>query len=313
MDDKRQAGIAGGSAMAVGRPRLGFIGIGLMGEAMVRRLRERGWAVTVWNRDPARLETVLPHGAVRADSPAAVAEASDIVLICVLHTAAVEACVFGPGGIAEAARPPRLLIDMSTIDPAATRGFAARLRDGTGTGWVDAPISGGPDAARAGTMAVMAGGAPDDIAAARPIMADLAANFTAMGPVGAGQTTKMINQAIVGAGFVVMAEALALAERSGIDAAQLPACLASGLADSNLLRRIFPQMQQRAFEPPKSFARQLLKDLNALAAFSDGLGLALPMAEAARAQYAAHVEKGGGMRDSAAIIDLYGADRKSHP
>jgi 3-hydroxyisobutyrate dehydrogenase len=288
--------------------RLGFIGIGLMGEAMVERLRAQGWPVTVWNRDPERLARVLALGATAAASPAAVAEASDIVLMCVLHTDAVEACVFGENGIAKAARGPRLLIDMSTIDPAATRDFAARLHAAIGTGWVDAPISGGPDAARAGTMAVMAGGAPDDIAAARPVMADLAANFTPMGPVGAGQTTKMINQAIVGAGFVVMAEALALAERSGIDAAALPACLANGLADSNLLRRIFPQMQQRAFDPPKSFARQLLKDLNALAGFADGLDLTLPMAQAARAQYAAHVENGGGMRDSAAIIDLYDRD-----
>jgi 3-hydroxyisobutyrate dehydrogenase len=288
------------------RPRLGFVGIGLMGEAMVRRLLERGWAVTVWNRDPKRLETVLPHGATPADSPAALAGASDIVLMCVLHTDAVEACVFGENGLSKAAHAPKLLIDMSTIDPQATRDFAARLAKSTGTAWVDAPISGGPAAALSGTMAVMAGGAPTDIDAARPVMADLAANFTAMGPVGAGQTTKMINQAIVGAGFVVMAEALALAERSGIDAAALPACLANGLADSNLLRRIFPQMQQRAFEPPKSYARQLLKDLNALAAFTSQLDLTLPMAEAARAQYAAHVEHGGGMRDSAAIIDFYG-------
>lgn len=285
--------------------RLGFIGIGLMGEAMVRRLRERNWPVTIWNRNPERLKTVLPYGAISADSPAVVAANSDIVLMCVLHTEAVEACVFGEQGIAQASHPPKLLIDLSTIDPEATRRFAARLRDKTGTGWIDAPISGGPDAALAGTMAIMAGGAPDDIAAAWPVMADLAANFTPMGPVGAGQTTKMINQAIVGAGFVVIAEALALAEQAGIDAVALPACLANGFADSSLLRRLYPQMQQRAFEPPKSYARQLLKDLKALSTFANTLGLTLPMVEAARTQYQAHVNNGGGMRDSAAIIDLY--------
>jgi 3-hydroxyisobutyrate dehydrogenase len=292
------------------RPRLGYIGIGIMGEAMVVRLRERGWPVTVWNRDRERLAKVVSCGAVPAASPAAVAEASDIVLMCVLHTDAVEACVFGDNGLAKAARPPKLLIDLSTIDPDATRRFAASLREAGGPGWVDAPISGGPDAARAGTMAVMAGGAPADIEAARPVMADLAANFTPMGPVGAGQTTKMINQAIVGAGFVIMAEALALAERSGIDAAALPACLANGLADSNLLRRIYAQMQQRAFEPPKSYARQLLKDLNALSAFAGKLDLTLPMTEAARAQYQAHVDSGGAMRDSAAIADFYASREK---
>ena len=129
------------------RPRLGFVGIGLMGEAMIRRLLDCGWGVTVWNLEPERLQTVVPHGAVAASSPAAVAAASDIVLMCVLHTEAVEVCTFGENGIASAAQPPRLVIDMSTIDPEATRNFAAKLHKFSGTGWIDAPISGGPDAA----------------------------------------------------------------------------------------------------------------------------------------------------------------------
>lgn len=287
------------------RMRLGFIGIGLMGEAMTRRLLERGWQVTVWNLEAERLDKVVPFGARPAASPAEVAEASDTVLICVLHTRAVEDCVFGDRGVAQARRHPRALIDFSTIDPAATRAFADRLHRATGAGWIDAPISGGPDAAREGAMAVMAGGTPDAIDAVMPIMADLAGNFTRMGDVGAGQTTKMINQAIVGAGFVVMAEALALAERSGIDAAALPGCLAGGFADSALLKRIYPQMQARAFDPPKGYARQLLKDLYALSDFAKGLGLDLPMAETAHAQYLAHIDAGNGERDTASIIDRY--------
>ena len=288
------------------RPRLGFIGVGLMGEAMTRRLLDCGWQVTVWNREPERLEKVVPFGAKPVSSPAEVAEASDIVLTCVLHTEAVESCVFGDMGVKQARKHPRTLIDFSTINPAATRAFAHRLRQSTGICWIDAPISGGPDAAREGKMAVMAGGAPADIEAVMPIMADLAGNFTRMGDVGAGQTTKMINQAIVGAGFVVMAEALALAERSGIDAAALPGCLAGGFADSALLKRIYPQMQARAFDPPKGYARQLLKDLHALSDFAAGLGLTLPMVETAHAQYQAHVDDGNGERDTASIIDHYG-------
>ncbi|WP_238314026.1 NAD(P)-dependent oxidoreductase [Methylobacterium crusticola] len=286
------------------RPTLGFIGIGLMGEAMTRRLLDRGWTVTVWNREPGRLDTVVPYGARAAASPARVAEASDVVLVCVLDTDAVQACVFGPDGVAQARPAPALLVDFSTIDPEATRRFAQALG---GTGWIDAPISGGPDAARDGRMTVMAGGSETDLARVRPVLADLAGNVTRMGGVGAGQTTKMINQAIVGAGFVVMAEALALAERAGIDAAALPACLEGGFADSSLLRRLYPQMQARAFDPPKSYARQLLKDLRSLGAFAQGLGLDLPMAGAAQAQYRAHVEAGSGLRDSASIIDLYQA------
>jgi 3-hydroxyisobutyrate dehydrogenase len=285
------------------RLRLGFVGIGLMGEAMTRRLLERGWTVTVWNREPERLETVVPYGAIPAGSPAAVAEASDILLLCVLHTQAVEDCVFGPGGVIEAKAAPRLLVDHSTIDPEATRRFAARLRQEKGTAWIDAPISGGPDAARTGTMTVMAGGAEADIEAAQPVLSDLAGNLTRMGEVGAGQTTKLVNQLIVGTGFVVMAEALRLAETAGIDAAALPGCLAGGFADSAMLSRLYPQMQQRAFEPPKGYARQLLKDLHAVSAFADGLGLDLPMLKAAEARYDAHVAAGHGMRDTAAIVD----------
>src|SRR5918998_2209047 len=287
------------------RQKLGFIGIGLMGEAMTRNLLDRGYAVTVWNLEPERLDTVVPHGARPSASPAAVTETSDIVLMCVLHTAAVENCVFGPEGIAKAANADKLLVDFSTADPAGTREMAARLKAGTGMGWVDAPVSGGPPAARDGTMTVMAGGALEDIERIRPLMADMAGNFTHMGPNGAGQTTKMLNQTIVGTGYVLMAEALIMAERAGIDAARLPQCLAGGHADSNLLKKLYPQMQARDFEPPRSYARQLLKDMKAVKAFAHDFGLELAVVEKAAEQYAAFVEQGNEMSDSASVIRLY--------
>jgi 3-hydroxyisobutyrate dehydrogenase len=287
------------------KPNLGFIGLGIMGEAMVRRLLDRGYSVTVWNREPARLEKVVPHGAAAAASPAAVAAASDIVLMCVLNTEAVEQCVFGADGVASKARAGQLLIDLSTADPAKTRDMAARLKREAGMGWIDAPVSGGPGAAREGTMTVMAGGEPAEIETIRPLMADMAGNFTHMGPAGAGQTAKMINQAIVGTGFVLMAEAVALAEAAGIDAARIPACLAGGFADGGLLRRIYPQMQARDFDPPKSYARQLLKDMKAVKEFAHGLGLKVPLAETAAAQFTAHVDAGNAMKDSASIVTLY--------
>ena len=285
--------------------RLGFIGIGLMGEAMTRRLLDRGYTVTVWNLEPERLSLVTPYGARPAQSPAAVTEASDIILMCVLHTAAVESCVFGPDGVASRASRDKLLVDLSTADPAATREMAAKLKDETGMGWVDAPVSGGPPAARDGTMTVMAGGAPEDIETLRPLMADMAGNFTHMGPSGAGQTTKMINQAIVGTGYVLMAEALVLAERAGIDAARLPQALAGGHADSNLLRKLYPQMQARDFDPPRSYARQLLKDLKAVKVFTHELGLDLKVVESAVEQYAEYVSRGNEMSDSASVVRLY--------
>lgn len=290
--------------------RIGFIGIGIMGEAMVRRLMERGHGpVTVWNLEPDRLASVVPHGALAAASPAAVAAASDVVMLCVLHAEAVRSVVFGPDGIGQAPElAGRLLVDLSTADPEATRQMATRLQVETGMRWVDAPVSGGPQAARAGTLTVMAGGEEADIARALPLLRDLAANVTRMGPVGAGQTTKVINQAIVGTGFVLMAEALALAEAAGIDAAALPGCLAGGFADSELLRRIWPQMQQRRFEPPAGYARQLLKDMKAVQAFAAGLGAELPVVAAAAARYAEFVAVGHEMADSAAILRLYRPD-----
>lgn len=289
----------------IASPRIGFVGIGIMGEAMVRRLLDLGYAVTVWNLEPERLDTVVPYGAVAAKSPAEVAAASDIVMLCVLHMEAVERCVFADDGIAAAGRGPSLLIDFSTADPDGTRRAAQRLKEATGAGWIDAPVSGGPQLARTGGMTVMAGGSTEDFESARPVLAQMSGNLTLMGPVGAGQTTKILNQAIVGTGYVVMAEALMLAEAAGIDAARLPQCLAGGHADSSLLQRLYPQMQQRAFEPPSSYARQLLKDLKAVSAFSQGLGLDLKVIEQGVQRYKDYVALGHEMSDSAAVVRLY--------
>lgn len=292
-------------APAEARARLGFVGIGLMGTGMTLRLRERGWEVAVWNLEPERYALVEPAGARPMTSPRAVAEASDLVLMCVLDAKAVENCCFMAGGLAEADGRGKLVLDHSTINPDVTQDIAGRLAERAGWGWVDAPVSGGPPAARSGTMTVMAGGEPADIERVQPVMADLAANFTRMGPLGAGQTTKILNQAIVGTGYVLMAEALALAEAAGLDAARLPACLAGGHADSSVLQRIYPQMQERDFDPPRAYARQLMKDMKNVRGFAQSLGLALPVVEAAVTRYAAYVEDGNDMADAASVARLY--------
>jgi 3-hydroxyisobutyrate dehydrogenase len=288
-----------------GKPRLGFIGLGLMGTAMSLRLLEKGWALNIWNLEPERIAAVAQAGATAMASPAAVTRESDIVLMCVLHTQAVEQCVFGPNGIATAANASKLLIDHSTIDPAKSRAFAARLREETGMGWIDAPVSGGPVAARQGTLTVMAGGDAKDIMAAQTVMADISANFTHAGPSGAGQIAKVINQAIVGTTYVLMAEALMLAEACGIDAAKLPQCLAGGHADGSLLQQLYPRMQARAFEPPLAYARQLLKDMCGVEAEIRACGLALPVIEQAIEQHRAHVAQGNEMADPASIVRYY--------
>jgi 3-hydroxyisobutyrate dehydrogenase len=287
------------------KQRLGFIGLGLMGTAMSLRLLEKGWPLTVWNLEPERVPPIVEAGAAAASSPAAVAEASDIVLMCVLHTKAVEECVFGPNGVAQANVQGKLLVDHTTADPKRTAELAARLRADKGMGWVDAPVSGGPGAARDGTMTVMAGGEAADIEAVRGLMAEMSANFTHMGPNGAGQMAKVINQAIVGTNYVVMAEALALAQAAGIDAARLPQCLAGGHADSNLLRTLYPRMQAGDFDPPRAYARQLLKDMHAVGDTVEALGLSLPVIGSAIGQHEAFVAGGNEMIDPAAISRLY--------
>jgi 3-hydroxyisobutyrate dehydrogenase len=285
--------------------RLGFIGIGIMGKAMTLRLLERGWSVAVWNLTPDRYERVVPAGARAVPSPQAVVESSEITLLCVLDAKAVESCVFGEHGIASAKAGGKILVDHSTINPDATRDIAGRLNARNGMGWIDAPVSGGPLFARDGTLAIMAGGAAADIAAVQPVMQDLSANFTHVGPLGAGQTAKILNQAIVGTGFVLMAEALALAEAAGLDAAKLPQCLAGGFADGTLLRKVYPQMCARDFEPPRAYARQLLKDLKNVKSFAREVGADLPLIEQAVHQYECYVGLGNEMADAASVSRLY--------
>jgi len=285
--------------------RLGWIGLGIMGIPSVQRLREQGFPVAAWNRTAARYEGIRETGAVWCDSPRAVAESADIVFLCVLDARAVEQVVLGPDGIAGSSGPARVVVDMSTIDPEDTLRIAGELRRRNGMHWVDAPVSGGPLAARAGSLTVMAGGEPEDIAYVEPAVRALAARFTHMGPLGAGQTTKVINQLIVGVGFLVMAEALALAERAGIDADRLPDALAGGLADSALLQRIYPQMRARDFVPPRSHAKQLLKDLVNVVAFAERHGLDLPVVRLARDLFRRYVEAGHGEDDSASVCRLH--------
>jgi 3-hydroxyisobutyrate dehydrogenase len=284
------------------KPRIGFVGLGLMGAPMVRRLVAQGWQVTVWNLEPERYAEVA--GVTLAEGPHQVREASDIVIFCILNGDAVEECCFGPKGLARAKSGASLLIDCSTINPDRTLELAQRLKAETGMGWVDAPISGGPAAAGEGNLTIMMGGSAGDVARAQAVLTDLATNLTHIGALGAGQTAKIINQAIVGVGYVLMAEALALAEAAGIDAARLPQALAGGMADSTVLKRIYPQQVARDYEPPRGYARQLDKDLVNVMTFVKDLGLELPLIAKAAARYHefAHDRP---MLDSAAVAQLY--------
>jgi 3-hydroxyisobutyrate dehydrogenase len=291
------------------KPSLGYIGVGLMGSPMVRHLVPRGYTITAYDVSPHRLAEATAAGARIAASPAEVARDADIVVLNLPTVEAVESVMFGAGRVAEAMRPGQTLVDFSTISVAKAKAFAARLMEDTGCGWVDAPVSGGPPASGTGTLTVMVGGRPEDIAKAEPLLADVAQRWTVMGGQGAGLAAKMINQLIVGCTNAVLAEALMLAENAGIAAERIPECLAGGHADGTLLQKLYPRMAARDFHP-QGYARQLLKDLEMVSAFADESGTATPMMAEALQLFRLTVHLGHAELDTSAIVKVY--DRPNH-
>ena len=286
------------------RPRLGYVGVGLMGLPMLRRLVSLGYAVDAYDIVPARLAAALEAGATTVQSPGEAARQADLVLLNLPTTEAVDVAVFGDGGVASAMRPPQVVVDFSTVKVDKGREFARRLREATGCGWIDAPVSGGPPASETGTLTVMAGGDIEDIARVSSLMADVSSRFTHMGPSGAGLVAKMINQLIVGCGHAVMAEALLVAEAAGIDAARIPQCLAGGHADGTLLQKLYPRMAARDFAP-QGYARQLLKDLEMVNEFAGGLKAPVPMTGEALSLYRMLIHLGHAELDTSAVFKLY--------
>jgi 3-hydroxyisobutyrate dehydrogenase-like beta-hydroxyacid dehydrogenase len=292
--------------MTNGNPTIGCAGAGILGSAIVRRLLESGFSVGVWNRDRAKLSPLVELGAIPADTPAELARDRDVVLTCVTGGKAVEAIVFGTDGVATSGAPEKLLIDMSTSDAGHTRDMAERLRDACGMGWLDAPISGGAPAALEGRMAVMVGGAEADFQRARPLWDALAGRCTLMGPNGAGQTTKMINQILVSCTFAVLAEACGLAEKAGVDATRIPHALQGGRADSRLLQEFMPKMAKSEFSVEGTIAI-MMKDLHMIRELADRVELGIPITASVAKQYQKMIDGGLAERDTSELVTLYRA------
>jgi 3-hydroxyisobutyrate dehydrogenase len=289
------------------KPALAYVGVGLMGLPMTKRLLGLGYRVTVFDIATAQLDAARDAGALVAAHAADAVAGADLVLLNLPTAAAVQDSAFGAQGVASAMRAPQLLVDFSTIPVEHGRTHAQRLRKATGCAWIDAPVSGGPPASGSGTLTVMAGGDAADIERVRPFMADVAARFTHMGPAGSGLVAKMLNQLIVGCLHTVMAEAASMAEAAGIDAARLPECLAGGHADGTLLQRLYPRMVARDFAP-QGYARQLRKDLEMVHEFAAAVGTPAPMLQQALALYRRLIEAGHSELDTSAVFKLY-ADR----
>lgn len=250
---------------------LGFIGLGIMGQGMARNLLKHGHSVTVWNRTQAKAEALVAEGAAWADSPAAVAAASDIVFTCVSDTPDVEAVILGPGGVIEGAREGALVVDMSTISPAATRAIAARLAE-KGVGMLDAPVSGGSEGAARGTLSIMVGGAAEQVERARPYFEAMGKTITHVGGNGDGQMVKLVNQILVVGNALAMSEALEFARAGGLDLQKTLAAVSGGAAGSWMLSNRGPQILADDWRPGFTIDLQQ-KDVRLCLREGDNLGV----------------------------------------
>ena len=242
-----------GSGAADGQQveKLGYLGLGMMGSPMTRRLVKAGYDVTVWNRSHGKVAGPVDAGARAAAQPRDVAETASIVFMCLADAAAVDEVVFGPKGLAAASGSGKLVVDFSSIQPDAARSVAARLKATNGMGWIDAPVSGGTMGAEEGTLAVMAGGDAADIERVRPYVLAMARRLT--------HTTR-------------------LAVNAGIDAKRLPEALAGGFADSIPLQLFVPRMLQGIHSPPLGHIATMLKDLDTVIDVARDTSSPVPMA-----------------------------------
>lgn len=281
---------------------IGFIGLGLMGTGFCKRLLATGRTVVGYDLDPGRRAEAEALGIVLAASPAEVAERANPVCISVTTTKAVSDVVAGKGGILSAELAPgAAIIDFSTTEIGVTKALGEKLA-ARGVAFVDAPVSGGPPAAEAGTLAIMAGGAEEAVAAVRPLVESFGL-FSHMGAIGAGQATKLVNQALCLTNYCVVAEALRLAEAYGVDASRIPAALAPGLGNSAVLQAMLPRMIAQDFAP-KGYARQVLKDLELLMEAGREHHLAMPMVAQATTLYRLLVAQGHSELDAIAVLKV---------
>jgi 2-hydroxy-3-oxopropionate reductase len=289
--------------------RVGVVGLGLMGKPMARNLIAAGFRVTVFNRSPAAVDELVAAGATAAGSPRAVAQAADAVLTMLPDGPDVAAVVRGENGILAGARPGTVLIDSSTIAPAVVRELAAEAR-AKKVGFVDAPVSGGPEGAVAATLAIMAGGERGDFERAEPVLRALGKTIVYCGPSGAGQTVKACNQLVVALHIEAAAEAILLAEKAGVPAAAMLRVLGGGLAASRVIELRGASMAAHDFAP-RARAAFHRKDLRIVLDLARGLDATLPLTALVEQLYTALVASGRGDWDHTALLavleDLAGA------
>jgi 3-hydroxyisobutyrate dehydrogenase len=289
--------------------KIGFIGTGTMGAPMLANLRKKGFAAIAYDVAPAALDAAVRLGAERAGSPAEAARASDLVITMLPSSGNVESAYLGPGGVAEGAAPGRLCVDMSTIDPGTSQRVAARLRQ-KGLRFLDAPVSGGVGGATAGTLAIMVGGAAEDLAEAHPALAAMGTNIIHVGAVGAGEVAKLCNNLIAGAAFVAVSEAFRIGEAFGVDPAILTSVISKSSGNTWVMEHNHPvpgvsptSAAARQYEP--GFMTDLMaKDLGLAVSAAREKRVPVVVAPAAQQLYRMASSHGLGRKDCAAVYQF---------
>lgn len=277
---------------------VGFIGLGIMGSGMAANLVAAGHEVVVWNRTRSKAEAL--EGVEVADSPAEVATRCPIVMVCVSDTPDVVEVVEGAGGLMAALGEESLVVDHSTISPSVTRELAGTVGR-AGAAWLDAPVSGGSEGAERGILSVMVGGEVAHLARARPYMEAFSSSIVHVGPVGSGQTVKLVNQVLVVINQWASSEALLLAQAAGVDLGAAIEAVEGGAAGSWMLSNRGPQMIQRDWRPGFTIDLQQ-KDLRLVLEAADQLGLALPGTAQVYQMYRTLQRRGLGAEGNHALV-----------
>ncbi|MFQ1701136.1 NAD(P)-dependent oxidoreductase [Loktanella agnita] len=283
--------------------KVALIGAGAMGGAIGQRLAKTGNQLMVFDLDAGKVAELVGHGAIAASSAAEAAAASDYVITSLNAPRIVDLAVFGEGGVAEGAKPGTLIIDMSSIDPEATKDLAARAAE-KDLRWVDSPLSGGAPKALIGELTLMAGGTAEDVADAHNVLQHVATNYTHMGSVGAGQTTKLINQVLCGLNFLAVAEATQLALDAGVDAAKIPTALKGGRADSAILQEYMPRYVEKDYRRTGRIDN-MVKDLNGAQDLARRTDTAMPMTAICAEVHRLLTAAGLGGEDQAALMEYF--------
>ena len=283
---------------------IGFIGLGLMGKPMARKLKAAGADMIIHNRSQGVIEKLAGAGMTPARTPAEVAGQADTVILMLPDTAAVENVLLGPDGVVSGlvggGGPGGLIIDMGTTKVIATRAFARDV-EAAGGDYIDAPVSGGTIGAEGGSLTIMAGGSDDALQRAAPIFTVLGRSTTPIGPVGTGQVAKAANQVIVGLTIGAVAEALVLARKAGANPARVRDALKGGFADSRILEVHGLRMIDGAFEPGGKCVTQR-KDMDQALELAAELGFEMPATALSRDLYDKLIDAGLGDLDHSALI-----------